>query len=132
MGSDRSKPKKNYGCLILLVILALGALGYTGYRYFVDASLFQSAGAAYQSGDLETAYKEYGEIDRSFHLYDLGNYRKNSRLGLIAVAITENNAGEALLKIRISRKLFKFSSSFDPEGTFMRSANIRISPQKEN
>ena len=107
MGNYGSKQKKSSGCLILLILLAVGALGYTGYRYFADASLYKSAGAAYQSGDLEAAYQDYGQIDRSFHLFDPGNYRQNARLGLIANAITENNAAEALFKTRNFKEAFQ-------------------------
>lgn len=107
MGNYGSKQKKSSGCLILLILLAVGALGYTGYRYFADASLYNSAGEAFQSGDLESAYKDYGQIDRSFHLFDPGNYLKNARLGLIACAITENNAAEALFKARNFKEAFQ-------------------------
>lgn len=88
--------KKNSGCLVFIIILIIGILGYTGYRYFTDVSLFNAANAAYQNGDLATAYKNYDQIDSSLHIFDPGNYRKRAKESVIACAVKENNNGQAL------------------------------------
>jgi hypothetical protein len=97
MSNNGSKSKNNSGCLVLFILLIAVALIFTGYRYFTDMSLYKSAKAAYQIGELNIAYQKYDEIDRSFHLYDLGKYRQLARDGVLSCAEKEQNAAQSLL-----------------------------------
>lgn len=96
MSNYGSNSKNNSGCSVLFILLIVAGLIFTGYRFFADMSLNKSAKAAYQSGDLDLAYKKYDEVDRSFHLFDLGKYRQLAREGVIACAEKENTAAQAL------------------------------------
>jgi hypothetical protein len=96
MSNYGSNSKNNSGCSAFFILLIIAAFLYTGYRFFADMSLNKGAKAAYQSGDLNIAYKKYDEVDRSFHLFDLGKYRQLAREGVLACAEVENTAAQAL------------------------------------
>ena len=96
MSNYGSNSKNNSGCSAFFILLIIAALIFMGYRFFTDMSLNKGAKAAYQSGDLNLAYKKYDEVDRSFHLFDLGKYRQLAREGVIACAEKENTAAQAL------------------------------------
>ena len=96
MSNYGSSSKNNSSCSALFILLIIAAFLFTGYRFFADMSLNKGAKAAYQSGDLNLAYKKYDEVDRSFHLFDLGKYRQLAREGVFACAEVEHTAAQAL------------------------------------
>lgn len=96
MGNYNTGSKSNSGCAAFLLILFFGAIIYTGIRFFSDMSLYKTATSAYNANDLETAYLKYDKISDQFHIFDLGNYRKNAAAGVVACASREYKEAEKL------------------------------------
>jgi tetratricopeptide (TPR) repeat protein len=69
---------KNYGCVILIIVIILFGLGQGIVRYLSDNPKYNQAHAAYLTGDCGTASPLYEEITGKFRLLDFGKIKEKS------------------------------------------------------